>query len=334
MKAAVLTAAKQPMAVREMPVPQPGPGQVRIRLHASGVCGTDIHVWNGELPVPMPMIPGHEPVGVVDSLGEGSNSVKAGDRVGVSWFQGGCGDCQYCRQKKFKFCSEPKTWVTNGGAYAEFLIAEAGGCTRLPDDLEWEPAAPLLCGGFSAMSAYRIAKPAPGERIAVIGIGGLGHLALQVAKAMGHEVVAITNSADKERDARALGADEVLVVKNDPGKELENFGGADVILSFTPDMKQNSQAMRGLLPGGRLVTTGVSAEPIQGDPIQMLFKQTAILGSAHNDSADLIDMLQLAAAGKVKPVLEIYRLDEINKILERLASGKVRHRAVISHFHL
>ena len=182
------------------------------------------------------------------------------------------------------------------------------------------------------MSAYRIAKPAAGERIAVIGIGGLGHLALQVAKAMGHEVVAITNSANKEQDARALGADEVLVVKDDPGKELEAMGGADVILSLTPDMKQNSQAMRGLRPGGRLVTTAVSGEPIQGDPVQMLFKQTAILGSAHNDPADLIEILQLAAARKVKPVVETYRLDEINRILERLAAGKVRHRAVISQY--
>ena len=181
------------------------------------------------------------------------------------------------------------------------------------------------------MSAYRAAKPKPGDRIAVIGVGGLGHLALQVAKAMAHDVVAITNSPDKEQDAKSMGADDVLVVKDHVGQELTKMGGVDAVLSFSPSMKQNSQAVEGLRPGGRLVTTAVSAEPIQADPVQMLFKQTSIIGSAHNDPADLIDILGLVAMGKVKPQLEIYPLDEINRVLARLAEGKVRHRAVVTH---
>jgi D-arabinose 1-dehydrogenase-like Zn-dependent alcohol dehydrogenase len=209
------------------------------------------------------------------------------------------------------------------------MIAEAEGCTLLPDGLAWDSAAPLLCGGFSAMSAYRVAKPQAGERVAVIGIGGLGHLALQIAKSLGHEVVAITNSADKAQDARDLGADEVLVVKNHAGQELQDMGGADVVLSFSPSMKQNSHVMQGLRPGGRLVTTAVSAEPIQADPVQMLFKQTSILGSAQNDPADLVDILKLVAKGRVKPVVETYRMDEVNGVIARLMEGKVRHRAVI-----
>jgi D-arabinose 1-dehydrogenase-like Zn-dependent alcohol dehydrogenase len=268
---------------------------------------------------------------MIDRIGDGVRSPKVGDRVGVSWFQAGCGRCRYCQVKKAKFCAEPKTWITNGGGYAEYMIAEAEGCTLLPDGLGWESAAPLFCGGFSAMSAYRAARPQPGERIAVIGIGGLGHLALQVAKAMGHEVVAITNSPDKRQDAIAMGADDVLVVKDHVGQELAKMGGVDAVLSFSPSMKQNSQAMEGLRAGGRLVTTAVSAEPIQGDPIQMLFKQTSIIGSAHNDPADLVDILGLAAMGKVKPQLEIYPLDDINRVLARLAEGKVRHRAVVTH---
>jgi alcohol dehydrogenase/propanol-preferring alcohol dehydrogenase len=151
--------------------------------------------------------------------------------------------------QKAKFCAEPKTWITNGGGYAEYMIAEAEGCTFLPDGLGWESAAPLFCGGFSAMSAYRAARPQPGERIAVIGIGGLGHLALQVAKAMGHEVVAITNSPDKQADAIAMGADDVLVVKDHVGQELAKMGGVDAVLSFSPSMKQNSQADGGTTPG-------------------------------------------------------------------------------------
>jgi len=324
-----MTAVKEPLTLREVSDPQPGPGQVRIKIKAAGVCGTDVHVWKGELPVPLPLVPGHEPAGVIDSVGPGVKALAAGDRVGVSWFQAGCGRCQYCQKRKIRFCAEPKTWITGGGAFADYMIAEAEGCALLPDGLDWGPAAPLFCGGYSAMSAYRIAKPRPGDRVAVIGVGGLGHLALQVAKALGHEVVAITNSANKEKDARNMGADEVLVVRDHAGKELQDMGGADIVLSFSPSMKQNSEVMQGLRPDGRLVTTAVSGEPIQGDPVQMLFRQTSIIGSAHNDPADLVEILQLAAAGKVKPALETYRMNDINRIIERLDEGKVRHRAVI-----
>jgi len=330
MKAMVMTAVKQPFASKEIPDPQPGPGQVRIRLHATGVCGTDVHVQNGELPVPLPLILGHEPVGVIDTVGEGVRAMKVGDRVGVSWFQAGCGRCPYCQKRQIKYCPEAKTWITNGGGYAEYMIAEAEGCIPLPEGLAWELVAPIFCAGFSAMSAYRIAKPRAGERVAVIGVGGLGHLALQIAKALGHEVVAITNSAGKQRELRELGADAILVVKEHAGNELQDVGGADIVLSFSPSMKQNSQVLQGLHPSGRLVTTAVSGDPIQADPVQMLFKQTSILGSAHNDPADLVDLLQLVAAGKVKPVVEIYRMDELNRVMTRLVEGKVRYRAVIS----
>jgi D-arabinose 1-dehydrogenase-like Zn-dependent alcohol dehydrogenase len=331
MKAFVMTAVKEPFKAQENPDPQPGPGQVRIRLHASGVCGTDVHVWHGELPVPLPIILGHEPVGVVDQLGPGVRSLKAGDRVGVSWFQAGCGRCGYCQKKQIRFCADAKTWITNGGSYAEYMIVEAEGCALLPANLEYETAAPLFCSGFSAMSAYRAARPNAGDRVAVLGAGGLGHLAVQVAAAMGHEVIAITNSAEKSAALRDVGAHSVLVIKNHAGEELLAMGGADVILSFSPSMKQNSQAFLGLRPGGRMVTTAVSGEPIQVDPVPMLFKQTSVIGSAHNDPADLVDMLSLAASGKVKPVLEIYRFDEINGVMNRLADGKVRYRAVVSH---
>ena len=329
MKATFMTALKEPLVTRDIPDPLPGPGQVRIRLQATGVCGTDVHVWHGELPVPLPIILGHEPVGEIDMVAAGVRSVKVGDRVGVAWFQAGCGRCSYCQKKQIKFCAEPKTWITNGGAYAEYMIAEADGCTLLPDGVRSEAAAPLFCGGFSAMSAYRAAKPQPGERVAVIGIGGLGHLALQIAKSMGHSVIAITNSVEKQRDAREMGADEVLVIKDHAGQELLAMGGADIVLSFSPSMKQNNQAVQGLRPGGRFVTTAVSVDPIQGDPVQMLFKQTSIIGSAQNDPADIVDIVKLVADGKVKPRLETYSIDEINHVLVRLAEGKVRHRAVV-----
>jgi alcohol dehydrogenase len=331
MKAFVMTAVKEPFTEKEVPDPEPGPGQVRVRLSASGVCGTDVHVWRGELPLPLPIVPGHEPAGVVDLTGPGVTAVKVGDRVGVSWFQAGCGRCTYCQKKRARHCAEPRTWISNGGSYADYMIADAEGCTLLPDALPWEVAAPLFCGGFAAMSAYRSARPQTGERIAVVGVGGLGHIAIQIAKALGHEVIAITNSSGKVDDAKALGADEVIVIKNHAGQELSGMGGADIILSFSPEMKQNSQALMGLRPDGRFVTTAPGAEPIQVDPTSTLFKQISVIGSAHNDRADLVDVLKLAAEGQVKPILETYPIEKLNYVLTRLAEGKVRHRAVVMH---
>jgi D-arabinose 1-dehydrogenase-like Zn-dependent alcohol dehydrogenase len=330
MKAVVLTAFKQPLQVRDVPIAEPGPGQVRVRIKASGVCGTDVHVWQGELPVPTPMVLGHEPAGVVDAVGPGVTSVSPGDRVGVSWFQGGCGHCPYCQQQQYKFCAAPITWISNGGSHAEYMLAEAEGCVLLPDGLSFQEAAPLFCGGFAAMSAYRQARPQANERIAIIGMGGLGHLALQVARLMGHEVVAITGSPAKRRELLEMGASEVLVSEEHPGKELFAMGGADIVLSFSPSMEQNTQVMEGLRPNGRLITTAVSGDKIQADPVSMLFKQTAIIGSAHNHRQDLEDILQLVAAGKVKPQLETYALENINHVLERLVEGKVRYRAVLT----
>ena len=331
MRAMVMTAVKQPLQEREVPDPQPGPGQVRIRLRATGVCGTDVHILHGELPLPLPIVLGHEPVGIVDAIGAGVRFVKVGDRVGVAWYQAGCGRCGYCQRKQIKFCAEPKTWITNGGAYADYMIAESEGCTLLPDGIAWEQAAPLFCGGISAMSAYNAARPQVGDRVAVIGFGGLGHLAVQVAKAMGHSVVVITNTEDKRQDAIAMGADDVLIIKNHVGTELLDMGGVDIILSFSPSMNQNSQALGGLRPGGRLVTTAVSSEPIQVDPVQALFKQTSIIGSSHNQPEDVGQILNLVNTGKVKSHLEIYPMERINHVLERLAAGKVRHRAVVTH---
>ena len=141
MKAMLMRAVNQPFSSQAIADPQPGPGQVRIRLHATGVCGTDIHVWRGEFPVPLPIVLGHEPVGTVDAVGPGVASVRRGDRVGVSWFQGGCGRCAYCQKKKYKFCASPKTWISNGGGYAEYMVAGADGCTLVPDEIAWDVAA-------------------------------------------------------------------------------------------------------------------------------------------------------------------------------------------------
>lgn len=330
MKAAVMTGIRRPFEIREEPVRIPGPGQVRVRIHASGLCGTDIHIWHGEYrPVEPPAILGHEPVGVIDAVGPDVTSLVEGDRVGVSWVQRGCGRCRSCAERREVYCPDAVTWAENGGGNAEWMIAEAWGCTRIPDGLSFEAAAPLFCAGYTVMSGYRNADPRPGDRVAVLGLGGLGHLALQVARALGHETVAVTNSADKAESLRAMGADEVLVVRHHPGRELRAIGGADIILATSNQMQQTSEALSGLRDEGRLVTMAVSDDPITVNPNLALGRQFVLKGSQQNHRRDLVEILDLAAAGKVRPAVEVYGLAQANQAFERLESGRVRFRAVL-----
>jgi D-arabinose 1-dehydrogenase-like Zn-dependent alcohol dehydrogenase len=324
-----MTGAGKPFEIREVERREPGPGQVRIRIRASGACGTDTHVWHGTyINVPLPAVLGHEPVGVIEAMGPGVIGFAVGDRVGVGWVQRGCGKCIHCARAREVYCPEPITWEQNGGGFAQTMIAEATGCVRIPDGVGWLEAAPMFCAGFTVMSGYRNAKARPGDRIAILGTGGLGHLALQIAKTMGHETVAITHSADKTALLRELGADEVLVIDQHPGEELRDMGGADVILATSNSMKQTGQVLSGLREGGTLVTMGVADDPFEVDPNLALARQFAIKGSTMNERADLVEVLDLLAAGRIHPVLEVYRLDEVNTVFERLDRGAVRYRAV------
>jgi D-arabinose 1-dehydrogenase-like Zn-dependent alcohol dehydrogenase len=331
MKAAVLAEYNKPFRIKDIQEKEPGIGQVRIRIRASGFCGTDVHVWRGNFPINLPAVLGHEPVGTIDKLGAGVTHLKEGERVGVSWLQGSCGRCSMCQGHREQYCENGVTWIQNGGGNAELMIAEASGCTLLPDDISWAEAAPIFCAGFTVFSGYRNAQPRPGERIGVIGIGGLGHLAIQYAKAMGHEVVAITGSADKRDLVKKLGADEVLVVKDNPGRELREMGGVDIVLSTSNSMKQNSQVIEGLRPEGRLISMAAGGEEISIKPRNLFKGQLTIKGSTQNKREDLVHALDLVAKGKVKPILELYKLDEINRVLERLLEGKIRFRAVFEY---
>ncbi len=333
MRASVIREFNRPWRIEELPDPVPAPGQVLIRIHASGLCGTDVHVHHGYLPVSAPLVAGHEPVGEVVQVGEGVSWPAVGDRVGVSWIQRGCGACRQCASTGAgaTFCDDAQTWMDLGGGNAELMLAWADGCTALPDGLSYELAAPTFCAGFAVMAGLRAGRPLPGERVAVLGVGGLGHLAIQYARALGFETLALTSSEEKCDDARALGADAAITVDDHPGRALEDAGGADVVLCTSNSARQVSQVVSGLNPRGRVVNVGFLDGPVVLDFNDMLYTHAHVMAVTPSDRRDLIDALAMVADGRVTPIVETYALEDHNHARERLEAGRVRYRAVLLH---
>lgn len=325
MRAAVVPALNAKWEIREVPTPAAGANQVLIKIRASGLCYTDVHFTEGVMPHEFPCILGHEPVGEIIAVGSGVTSRKSGDRVGVPWDQSSCGRCEWCARGKAVFCAEGiATGVQLSGGHAEYMVAYADATMLLPEGLTYEQAAPLFCAGYTVWSGLRSAGPKPHQRIAVLGIGGLGHLALQYAKAAGFETFAVTHSNNKKQIARDLGANEV--VSN--GETLRAAGGADVILATSNSYTATSEALKGLRPDGRLILMGVSPEPLHLSN-QVLFQRHQIIGSIPSNREHLYEALDYAAKGKVKVRTETYSLAEIGRAYERVSRGQVRFRAVV-----
>jgi D-arabinose 1-dehydrogenase-like Zn-dependent alcohol dehydrogenase len=331
MRALLITEFNKPWELKELPDPRPGPGQVLIRVHCSGMCGSDVHVHHGHFPLKPPIIAGHEPAGEIVELGAGVTDLKIGDRVGVSWNQKGCGRCDVCQGGRRGRCQNSQTWMHVGGGNSALMIAYASGCTLIPDGVSFEAAAPIFCAGYTVMSGLRNADPKPGERVAVLGVGGLGHLAIQFAKAVGLETVAITAQADKKSELLAFGADDVLLAGDDPGAALDAAGGADIILSTTNSARQVSAAFKGLRYGGRLINMGLPNGAIAVDPLLSIQTQIQLRGSTQDERSDLVDALAFVAKKKVTPKIEAYPLSRANEARDRLEAGKVRYRAVLHH---
>ncbi len=330
MRAAVLTQFNQPWELKELPEPKPGPGQIVIKIHASGMCGTDMHAHHGVLGAQVPIVCGHEPAGEIVALGAGVTHLRVGDRVGIPWVQSSCGRCRMCQSGKKNYCPESKSWMHIGGGNQQLMLAWAENATLLPDGLSYENAAPIFCAGYTVMSGLRNASPKPGERVAVLGMGGLGHLALQFSKALGLETIAVTGTQNKLKESRDMGADDAIVAGDHAGKALQAIGGVDVILSTSNSMQQVAQALVGLRPEGRLVNMGVGMGNIEVNPMDFLFGQKRLIGSSQDERSDLVEALELTAKGKVKPMLEVYPLEKVNEVVARLDAGKVRYRAVLT----
>jgi alcohol dehydrogenase len=326
MHAAVVPAVRARWELKDVPVSDPGPNQVLIKIHASGLCYTDVHQTNGDLPGPFPRILGHEPVGEIVAIGSGVTTRNVGDRVGVPWVQSTCGRCEWCLRGRTMFCANAVgTSVAAAGGHAEYMPAHADATMLLPDGLAYEQAAPIFCAGYTVWSGLRWAEPLPHERVAVVGIGGLGHLAVQYAKAAGFETIAVSHSPDKDAFVRELGAD--VVVRD--GKGLADAGGADVVLATGNSVDAMADAIAGLRPDGRFVLMGFEAKPLPVSPGDLIMRRIKIVGSQQNGREYLYEALDYAAKGRVKVVAETYALKDVNTAYDRVAEGKVRFRAVI-----
>ncbi len=332
MKAAVLEKPGKPLVIRQVEVPKPGPGEVVIRVKACGVCHTDLHLMAGEWPLPkLPLILGHEAVGTVEAVGPEVTQFKTGDRAGVSWIYSTCDACEFCASDREPLC--PAIVVTGfmvDGGYAEFLKARASHAVAMPAGLNFADAAPLYCAALTSYRALKISGARVGDTVAVWGVGGLGHYAVQIAKTLGTRVVAVDVIQEKLDLARTLGADVTVNASSaKPEQVVRSHGGAHIVLNLAPTAQAISEGFEALRRGGTLVLVGLPpgnfSLPIRGS----VAKGIRVLTSAVGTRQDLREVLALAAAGKIRTVAETCRLDDINAVFERMRDGKIPGRVVI-----
>ena len=332
MRAAVMTAVKQPLEIRRMPVPAPGAGEVLVKLDVCGLCHSDLHFWLGEHPMPreLPVVLGHEGIGHVVSLGSGVTRLQTGDRVGIGYVYGTCGDCRQCLTGRETHCSSiQSTGVHAEGCFAEYTILRADWATRIPQSLDESAAAPLLCAGVAAYSAIRKARIEPGDLVAVFGAGGLGTYAIQIAKAHGARVAVVDVGDEKLAHGRQLGADYTFRADQDAVAELQRLGGTNASFNFAPVATSWRQMVEASAPLGRLVLISLPAEPLSFEAPEIIENGLEVLGSADGTRQELRQLMQLASDDRIRSVVESVPLTEINGAMERLAAGSVQGRLVI-----
>jgi alcohol dehydrogenase, propanol-preferring len=336
MKAAVLHEFKKPLAIEELPRPVPATDEVLIQVEACGVCHSDLHVADGDWPqlagiIKRPLVLGHEIAGRVLEKGAGVRDLAFGDRVGVPWIYWTCGECEFCRQGDENLCTKQRiTGVTVDGGYAAFVRAPATHATRIPTQLPSVEAAPLFCAGVTVYRALRHSKLRAGHRLGVFGVGGLGHLAVQIGRAFGAEITAIDISAEKLALAKRLGAMHTFsALSNDVIKQIRGKGGVHVALVTSAAKAAYDMAFYCLRPTGTLMAVGLPAENIGFPPIVMAAGEVRIQASAVGTRKDLSDVLDLAAQGKVRCEVATRPLEHANEALDELRHGKISGRIVL-----
>ncbi len=326
MRAAVLEGPRL-LRYRTLALPVPAAGQVRMRILASGVCGTDVHFFRGRYALPTPLVLGHEAVGVVEEVGPGVKAPRVGDRVGVPWAQQSCGRCPECLANKPRFCRALTSWVTNGGFFAEQARVQAAACVQVPDTLDPILAAPLFCAGHTAFAALEAVDAKAKDRVAILGVGGIGHLAIQLAAQRGCEVFALTTDPTKAEQAARLGAHHVVVGRHG-AEALARAGGVDAILSTTSDPAAAGPLVAALRPEGRLAVAGLGDAPLCIDAAALVQRGASVVPVIPGGPSQLAKVVALAAEGRVTPVVERYGLAQLRRALYRLADSRVRYRAV------
>jgi alcohol dehydrogenase len=332
MKAVQVAQAGGPLEVVEREVPQPPAGHVLIKVQACGICHSDSFTVEGGWPgLQYPRVPGHEIAGVIDTLGAGVQDWQQGQRVGVGWHGGHCGHCDSCRHGDFVLC---KTALVPGisydGGYAEYMVAPQEALARMPEDLSDVDAAPLLCAGITTFNALRHSGATAGDVVAVLGIGGLGHLGVQFARQMGFVTVAIARGQDKAPLARQLGAHHYVDSQaQNVAETLQALGGARVILSTVTVSKAINDAIGGLGRNGKLIMVGVGNDPVEVPIAQFIMGRNSVQGWPSGTAADSQETLQFSALSGVKPMIEEYPLSQAQQAYDRMMSGKARFRVVL-----
>jgi D-arabinose 1-dehydrogenase-like Zn-dependent alcohol dehydrogenase len=333
MKAVQISKPGGNFEVVERPIPQPGRGQVRIKVEACGICHSDVLVKEGHYPgIQYPRVPGHEIAGRIDAVGQDVSLWKPGQRVGVGWHGGHCFVCDPCRRGDFVNCKIGKvTAIHFDGGYAEYMIANAEAVALMPDDLPADEAAPLLCAGITVYNALRNTGARSGDLVAVQGIGGLGHLGIQYACQMGFRTIAIGRGGDKQALAKKLGAHAYIDTNaGDPAQALQKMGGAHVVLATAPDSKSMSALVDGLTARGTLMVVGAGMESLSVTPLQLIFGSKKIHGWASGAAMDWEDTLKFSAMTGVRPMIERYPLEKAAEAYDQMMSGRARFRAVLT----
>jgi propanol-preferring alcohol dehydrogenase len=331
MKAIQVTRAKGPFELVERPIPEPGTGEVRIKVEACGICHSDVFVKDGLWPgITYPRIPGHEVSGYVDKVGREVNQWNSGDRVGIGWHGGHCFQCELCRIGDFINCQKGKVaGISYDGGYAEYMVAPQEALARMPKGLDLVKSAPLMCAGVTTYNALRNSGARGGDLVAVQGLGGLGHLAVQYASTMGFQTVVISGGNDKEKLARELGAHHYINYRDHPpAEELKKLGGAQVILATAPNSKAISSLVDGLTPRGKLLIVAAASDPLEVIPLSLISGRM-VAGWPSGHAKDTEDTLNFSALTGILPMVELFSLNQASAAYEQMITNKARFRVVL-----
>lgn len=335
MKAAVVHHFKDHLTIEDLPLPKPGPRDALVKIHACGVCHTDLHACHGDWPVKpkLPLVPGHEGVGTVTEVGDQISHIKPGDRVGIPWLYSACGYCDYCLEGKETLClSQHNAGYSIDGGYAEYCVAAADYVVKVPDNISFVDAAPLFCAGVTTYKALKVSRTKPGDWVSIVGVGGLGHLAIQYAVAMGLNVIAVDTGAEKKALSLDLGATHFIdFIREQPEEKIRSLLGNGVHATVCTAVSKAGfeSAYRSVRRGGTCVLVGLPPEEMPIPIFDTVLNGVSVVGSIVGTRKDLQECLEFAARGKVKAIIQKRTLEEINAIFDEMEKGDIAGRVVM-----